>query len=179
MKVLGTPKLSWLALAGLGLALAALANACGGGGGLSAEQYFQKLQAIVDETVQKESAAVPSEEEAANLTLDEQKQARIEFLTSFVSINEEATGRVENLNPPDDIQDAHDDLVAAAKELTSTFRDLADQAQDIAPEDIEDFFNTQVFGAFTSAEFDEACSAVQDIADDKGIDVDLNCEPEE
>ena len=177
--MLRTLKLRWLALAGLGLALAALANACGGGGGLSADQYFQELQAIVDDTVQKESAAVPSEEEAANFTLDEQKQTGIEFLTSLASINEEAIGGVEDLNPPDDIQDAHDDLVAAGKELTSTFGDFADQAQDIAPEDIEEFFNTQVFGASTFAGFDEACSAVQDIADDKGIDVDLSCEPEE
>jgi hypothetical protein len=165
-------------LAAVVLGLVAVIGACGGGGGLSAEQYFQELQAIVDETVQKESAALPSEKEAATSTLDEQKQAGIEFLTSLVTINEEATGRVEDLSPPDDIQDAHDDLVAAAKELTSTFRDLADQAQDIAPEDTEDFFNTRVFGASTFAEFDEACSAVQGIADDKGIGVDLNCEPE-
>ena len=177
--MLRTLKLRWLALAGLGLALAALANACGDGGGLSAEEYFQKLQAIAGETEQKATAAVPSEEEVANFTLDEQKQTGIEFLASLVSIYEEATGRVEDLNPPDDIQDAHDDLVAGAKELTSTFRDLANQAQDIAPEDIEDFFNTEVFGPSTFAEFDEACSAVQDLADDKGIDADLNCEPEE
>ena len=177
--MLRTLKLRWLALAGLGLALAALANACGGGGGLSAEEYFQELRAIADEAEQKATAAVPSDEEAASSTLDEQKQTGIEFLASLVSIYEEATGRVEDLNPPDDIQDAHDDLVAAVEELTSTFGDLADQAQDIAPEDIEDFFNTQAFGASTFAEFDQACSAVQDIADDKGIDVDLNCEPEE
>ncbi len=172
---------AWLAfLAGLGLAVAALANACGGGGGgLSAEEYFRKLEAIANETQQQESAAQPSEEEAANLTLDEQKETGIELLNAFASITDDAAKKTDELNPPNDIQEEHDNLVAEAQNLAQTLSDFAAEAEDIPPEGVEEFFNSRVFVQSTFAAFDQACLALQQIADDEGVGVNLNCLPEE
>ena len=167
----------WLLLIGAGLALVAAAAACGGGGGksLSAEDYFKKVEAISNEAIEKESAAAPSDEEAANLTPEELKQRGIEFLSAAATITEDAIQKVEALEVPDDLRDGHDDLVAAGNDLAKTYRDLADEAQDVAPEDIEDFFNSKVFAESTFAKFDEACSGLEKLAGDKGIEVDLNC----
>ena len=158
--------------------LGMLAVACGGGGALSAEEYFNKLEAIANETQEKESTAQPSEEDSASLTPDQVKEQGSEFLDSSATINEDALQKVEDLDPPDDLQEAHDRLVAAESDMATRFRDFADEVRDIPPEGVEDFFNSQVFVESTFADFDAACSALQDLADGKNIDVDLNCEPE-
>ncbi len=160
------------------LGFVGIAAACGGGGSLSAEEYFEKLEAIGNEAQEKEDAAQPSEEEAANAAPEEQKQTGIELLNSFAEINQDAFDRADGLNPPDDIRQTHDDFIAAGRDLVQKFEDLADQAEDVPPEGIEDFFNSQVFVEPTFAEFDEACFALQKIADDSGIGVDLACAPE-
>ena len=158
--------------------LGMLAVACGGGGALSAEEYFNKLEAIANETQEKESSAQPSEEDSASLTPDQVKEQGIEFLDSSATINEDALQKVEDLDPPDDLQEAHDRLVAAESDMATRFRDFADEVRDVPPEGVEDFFNSQVFVESTFADFDAACSALQDLADGKNIDVDLNCEPD-
>ena len=162
------------------LAIGAVAAACDGGGSLSAEEYFAKLKSISDEAAEKESALQPSEEEAANFTGETEKNFAIEFLDSAAAIMEDAFAQIEDLNPPDDIKDAHDEFVRTGKERAETFREFADQAGDIAAETeaIDEFFNTKVFVQSTFAPADEACSALQEIADAKEIDADLSCEAE-
>ena len=158
--------------------LGMLAVACGGGGALSAEEYFSKLEAIAKETQEKESAAQPSEEDSASLTPDEIKEQGTKFLDSLATINEDALKKVEDLDPPDDLQEGHDRLVSAEGEMATRFRAFADEVRDIPPEDIEGFFGSQVFVESTFADFEAACSALQSLAEGKNIDVDLSCEPE-
>ena len=154
------------------------ATACAGGGSLSIEEYFQKVEATSNDGRQKEDAAQPTEEETANLTLEQQKQTGIDFLTSIAEINEDTIDEIDNLNPPDDVEGAHNRLVAEGRDLAKTFRDFAEEAKGTSPEGIGDFFNSQVFVESTFAPFDEACFALQKIADDKDISVNLNCAPE-
>ena len=168
----------YLAIATALLALGAVAVGCGGTEALSAEEYFNKLEAIANETQEKESAAQPSEEDSASLTPDQVKEQGSEFLDSSATINEDALKKVEDLDPPDDLQEAHDRLVAAEDDMATRFRDFAAEVRDIPPEGIEDFFNSQVFVESTFADFDAACSVLQDLANGKNIDVNLNCEPE-
>ena len=169
-----------LSLAVALLAMGAVAQGCSGTKSLSAEEYFAKLKSISDEAAEKESALQPSEEEAANFTGETEKDFAIEFLDSEATIIEDAFTQIEDLNPPDDIKDAHDEFVRTGKERAETFRDFADQAGDIAAETeaIDEFFNTKVFVQSTFAPADEACSALQEIADAKEIDADLSCEAE-
>ena len=170
------PRAGWPVLVALGLLLLLGAAACGGGSKrLSAEDYLQKVQAIAETATEDESAAFPSEEELANLSPEEQKQAGIDGLRSFASIIQDAIERVDDLKPPEDFQQAHDALVEEGNSLAQSFGDLADQAEDIPPDGIEDFFNTQVFVEATFAPFDEACSALQDLGAQQGVEVNLHC----
>src|SRR3990170_1661097 len=105
----------YLAIATALLALGAMAVGCGGTEALSAKEYFNKLEAIANETQEKESTAQPSEEDSASLTPDQVKEQGIEFLDSSATINEDALQKVEDLDPPDDLQEAHDRLVAAGR----------------------------------------------------------------
>ena len=170
------PKAGWPVLAALGLLLLLGAAACGGGSKrLSAEEYLQKVQSIAETSAEEENAAFPSDEESANFSPEEQKQAGIDGLGSLASIIEDAIKQVDDLKPPEDLQQAHDALVEEANSLAQGFRDLADQAEDVTPDGIEDFFNTQVFVEDTFAPFDEACSALQDLGTQQGVEVDLHC----
>ena len=175
----GLTRVRWLLLLGAGLAVVLALGACGGGGErLSAEDYFKKLEAISNDTSEKESAVQPSEEETANQTPEELKQTAIEFLNSTAAILEEGAKKAEDLNPPDDIQDAHEAAINGFKAEARTFTDFADELQDVAPEDVEDFFNSKVFVESTFAASRQACLALQGVADDRNIDADLRCTEE-
>lgn len=168
--------MGWPVLIALGFALLLGAAACSSGSErLSAEEYFPKVQSIAQAASDDESAAFPSEEESANFSPEEQKQAGVEGLRSLASIIEDAIQEIGDLNPPEDVQDAHDALVDEGNGLVENFRDLADEAEGLPPEDIEDFFNTQVFVESTFGPFDVACSALQDLGVQQGIEVDLDC----
>jgi len=152
------------------------AAACGGGSKrLSAEDYLQKVQSIAEASSDKENAAFPSEEESANLSPEEQKQAGIDGLRSFGDIIGDAIKQVDDLKPLKDLQQPHEAFIEEGNSLAQKFRDLADQAEDVTPDGIEDFFNTQVFVEATFAPFDEACSALQDLGAQQGVEVDLHC----
>jgi len=166
------------AVAAAVLLVGGIIGACGGTSTLSAEEYFTKLEAIAKETQEKESAAQPSEEDSANLTPDEAKAQGIQFLDESAAINEDALKKIEDLHPPKDLQEAHDRLVAAEGDLAKRFSDFAAQVRGLPTEDVEDFFNSQVFVQATFADFDAACSALQARAAGKSVDVNLNCEPE-
>jgi hypothetical protein len=166
----------WLVLAALALLGALGAAACGGGSKrLSTTEYLQKVQAIAEKATEEESAAFPSEEESASLSPEEQKQAGIDGLRSFASIIQDAIDQIDDLKPPKDLEQAHDDVVQEANKLAMSFEDLADQAEDIPPAGIGDFFGSQVFAEATFASFDKACSALQALGAQQGVDVDLHC----
>ena len=168
----------YIAVAATLLILGTAAVGCSGAEALSAEEYFNKLEAVANETQEKESAAQPSEADSASLTPDEVKEQGIAVLNSSAAINEDALKKVDDLDPPDDLQEAHDRLVAAESDMATRFRDFAAEVRNIPPEGIEEFFNSQVFVESTFEDFDAACSALQDLANGKKIDVDLNCEPD-
>lgn len=160
----------------LAVAAIALAAACGGGSkALSAGAYFGKIQDIADETKQKETDAQPSEEESASLSPDELKAQAVGFLGAQAAILDGAVKQIDALKPPADVRNEHDAFVTALTDLAGKFRDFSAQAADLSPEQIEDFFNTEVFSQATFASFDETCSALEQVAKDKSIDVDLNC----
>ncbi len=169
-------KAPWPIFLALGALLLLGSAACGGGSQrLFAEEYLQKVQSIVETLSREASAAFPSEEESANLSPEEQKQAGIDGLRSLASITEDAIKQVDGLKPPEDLQQAHDALVEEGNSLAQGFGDLADQAEDVPPDGIEDFFGTEVFTEETFAPFDEACSALQDLGAQQGVEVDLQC----
>ena len=170
------PRARWPVLVALGLVVLVGTATCGGGSKrLSAEEYLQKVQSIAETSSDEENAAFPSEGESANFSPEEGKQAGIDGLRSIASITEDAIKQVDDLKPPEDLQQAHDALVEEGNSLAQSFRDLADQAEDVPPDGIGDFFNTEVFVEATFASFDEACSALQDLGAEQGVEVDLHC----
>jgi hypothetical protein len=88
-------------------ALLALA-ACGGDEGLSAEEYRSQARQICQDA----DRATEAVEEPTRAT----SQAIVDYFKRLLQANERSTKRFESLDPPDELQDAHDDALRANRD---------------------------------------------------------------
>ena len=89
--------------------LAALLAGCGGGNDqLSASDYRAEAKKICTDA-DRETKAVKEPTRATNAAI-------VDYFRQLLKANEHATQRFEKLDPPDELQKAHDDTLAANKE---------------------------------------------------------------
>jgi hypothetical protein len=177
-------RLFWLLLvAAVLLGVSGIAVACGGGGEerLSAEEYFQKLQTISDD-LEKQGATLDSEFQAAvgSETGDEVDVGAVQrVLAEGGTAFRRALDDLENLTPPSNVENAHRAFVEQVRVRTDLIESLADRAAEAgSASDLQ-----EVFAEFESPEleaeatrFSDACRALEGLASDNGIQVQLNCE---
>jgi len=173
-----------LAAAALLVGLATLG--CGlrnGGGGLSLEEYFKQIDEIqndTDATFATQEAS--TDEPAADASGEELATFLRDSMTGSVDILRAAAADVDDLEPPDDVADAHDDIVAAINGLVAAWDDMADSVPDtLTLAELENpdatFFNSDELDA-ADEQFVAACNALEAVAADNSITVDLACEEE-
>ena len=166
-------------LLGLMIALALAFGACGDGekkdggdgaaGPLTLEQYFDKLQPLA--TKLDEDGNALDQRIRGTLDIDEAKSVFGEYVTVLEGFVDE----LETLEPPAQAQQAHDGAVAAGRAFAAEFQRAVDQGRDA--ETFEDLFagaEGESFGAASEA-FTATCFALEQVADDNGITVDLGC----
>ena len=163
------------------LALSAVVAACGGGGGgggeLTLEEYFQRLEAVSSAYEQRGDALFENFGEEFD-TEEDQVRATQEFWKEFLVLLEEFIGDLDDVNPPSEAEAAHEDSVDAGGEMLEAFQELVDQvAQAETLEELAERFDDVEFEE-SSDRFGQACVALEAIADENDIDVDLDCEAE-
>lgn len=168
-----------LAVAGFCALLALSASACGGDGGpLTLEEYFNEMEDISDRA-DEESAAI--EEKYADVADFEEFSPALRddyqaFFEESVDFLDEVIDEIEQLNPPAEAEDAHNEFVEAYRGLTAEFDEVV---QDIDTFDSEEDF-TEAFlgGGFVDAVTDAeaACNTLQALAEDNDITVNLDCD---
>ncbi len=97
------------------LALGTIAAACGGGDELTLEEYFQRFEAIdadVDAKFETLYADFPDEGEEEFFSNEEDLPFFKELFSGFPVIVRDALDQAEDLNPPSEAEDAHDELLA-------------------------------------------------------------------
>jgi outer membrane murein-binding lipoprotein Lpp len=174
-------KLAWRSLMVI-LAVVAgslLLAACGGGGDgeeLSLDEYFQQLDSI-EEGIETDVLAL---DEAATGVIGEDVEATRAYVDGYKGVVGEGVNDMKELDPPSEVGDAHDEFVAALSGMLPLWQDLSDQLKDIeTTSDMQTvLMGTQAEESWTTAtqRFADACLDLQGIADEKGFDVDLNCE---
>lgn len=103
------------------LALGGLTAAgCGGGGGLSEEEYREQANAICAE----------SEEEVLELEQPETPDDLGPFLQESVEVASEQQEDFEDLEPPDELAEAHDEAVELGDEQEELIEELADEVEE-------------------------------------------------
>ena len=177
-------------IAALLLAFGAIAAACGGdgdgdgdgggdggGGALTLQEYFQRVEeldtalqaeeAALDERMEDDLASVTDEQDALDLVQDG-FEAQLANIEDFVD-------DLDGLDPPAEVEDAHNEAVAAQRDFLDLFKDVLAQLGDIDSFDAVD----ELFGADDIAAAEEratqSCLAVEQIGVSNGFDVDFDC----
>jgi hypothetical protein len=164
----------------LPLALAAAAVACGGGGPSSLEDYFERLDEIRDDVSERSDTLNRDfgDELDAAATDDEELQTIQGFYSEFASLMIGAVDDLGALGPPQEAESLHGDFVDVQSDGLALLSDLVEELNDAeSPSDAEERFDEMFVDALgeISRREDEACFALQRLADDKDIGVDLDC----
>ena len=159
------------------LAASAVAVACGGdGGGASAEEYFADLQTLhydmdsrVDTLIEDSGAAFDP-----SLSDEERLEAGRRFGDGFVSLLTFASDELGKLDPPSEVEDAHNEFLQALGDLRDEAQRAADGAREAeSAAELQALFEDNPEFDAVDARVKEACKALQEAASSKGIEVDL------
>jgi hypothetical protein len=166
-----------LVLAGvlLGLLLSvSLGVACkDSGGSLSLEEYFAKLEEL-DQKFEADSATADAESAEAGEDVDAIKDS----FGEFVALIEDFVNELDDVDPPSEVEDAHNAGVEAGRDIQEEFERVIDKAQDAETlEELGAIFEDEELNA-ASDRFTQACLDLEQIAADNNIDADLNCDDE-
>ncbi len=154
------------------LVLGNIAAACDGDDGLTLEEYFQQVEAL-DEELDERAEALEFPEEFASEEV--QVLAFQDFYAAVVPILAEFVDAIDDLGPPAEIEDAHEEVVDSGRDFVTKAEELTNELADVgSSSELEEVFDDPEYEA-ASDRFLQACFALQDIADAKGIDVDLTC----
>ncbi len=170
-------------LAAVLLALGTIAAACGGGDELTLEEYFQRLKAIDADVDAKFEALfeVFADEGEEDLFSDEENLPLLKALfVGFPVIVRDAVDQVEELNPPSETEDAHEEFLATGREWLEVLEDGADRVEAVESileiEQIEEELEPAAQEA--QERFDAACLDLVGVGEANGIVVDVSCEEE-
>ena len=154
--------LPWL---GLLATLALLATACGGDNSLSAEAYFSSLQDVFDPgdtRTQDLFEALGDEPDA---------EAFATFLVGEQALFARVRAGTAALSPPSELAAAH----TAFLDAVDATIDEIERAREAGTDNLETLFD-QAGNVFE--EFGRTCATLQQLAEERGIDVALSCATE-
>jgi hypothetical protein len=145
-------------------------------GAMSTEAYFSDLEAIAQKT-DDASAAWQERTQAALAGITSAQEATEVFrplLEDGLEIIQTALDELEELSPPDEIADEHTAFVDSIRATLQEFQRLRDDYDTLGLEGVAAAIQGQDLQSLDRAS-DEACADLQNAAEDRGIDVDLNC----
>ena len=159
------------------LALATVAAACGGDGSeKGAQEYFEEIAQIFAQHGADVEAAQATYDAVVAADLGEEKEVRAYLVlleTSSKSIRAETADR-EKIEPPPKIEEAHLDLLAAARVIAKIYEDAQEGASDAkTASELQQALHAIDFGTRleeAQGRADEACTKLQALADEEGIE---------
>ena len=156
----------------LGLLLVAAACDDGGGGSagaLTLEEYFDELEGSSAELDERTASVVETLE-----TSDDLEELR-EAASQYPDILGDFVEDLEAQEAPGEAADAHQDAIDAGVAFLDLLTGVVDEAEQA--ETVDDFVAALGSDAVETAsdEFTRTCLALQSMADDNRIDVDLGC----
>ncbi len=165
------------------LALSAVAGACGGDGGLTLEEYFQRIDAIGADAEDEVDRLTEEYVEAAEEVRTEEGliEPFRDFFNQLATLSGDFVSELEGIDPPSEVEDAHNETVAVQTEGLELFEELNERAQRVETASDMEEVGAELEGpvfAYLADRSEEACFALEAIADENGIDVDLDCEAE-
>ena len=152
----------WL---GLLATLALFVTACGGNDTLSAEAYFSSLQDVFD------PADTRTQDLFETLGDEPDAEAFAAFLVGEQALFADVRAGTTALSPPSELAAAHDAFLDA---MDAAIEEI-ERAREAGKDNLETLFD-QAGNVFE--EFGRTCGTLQQIAEERGIDVALSCATE-
>lgn len=138
------------------------------------EDYFAELRAIIDNNGEQAAAL---EEMYPDAFEDPQETA--DWYVGFLALFEDVRDQIADVDPPEALEDEHEDFVGSAEAIPELIETVQEALEDIETlDEMDDFFaEDEDYFALDAAfaDFGAACQALQDVADEEGVDVDLDC----
>ncbi|MEX2236710.1 MAG: hypothetical protein WEB00_04125 [Dehalococcoidia bacterium] len=159
------------------LASLLLVAACGGGGGGGDgdnDNTPPEEDTTSDETLSLEDYLT---------TLDEigdgadEAQLETETLAEFFELVKDTVDEVEDLEPPDDVNDEHEAYLDALHTFEDELDAFLQENEGLSEDELNELETPGIDDA--AAEIEDACGDLQQIADDEEIDVNLECTGED
>lgn len=117
-------------------------------------------------------------EESQGVTED--VDATRDYVNNIQEVIKQALNDLNDLHPPAEARDAHDEFTAGLSEMLAAWENLRDRLADLeSPSELRSLLaepgNEAPFEA-ASQRLDGACLQLQEMADENSIDIDLQCE---
>ncbi len=159
------------------LALGTTAAACGGDD-LTLEEYFQRMETLDDAANERFEPLVEALDQEFESEADQVEATRA-FFNADIPILRDFVDALDDLDPPTEVEDPHEEFVAAGRDQVDAFQDLTGRMTVVESiSELEELLDDPELDA-ASDRFDKACFELQEIAADNGIAFDLGCEDEE
>lgn len=146
--------------------------ACGGDEELTLEEYFERVTEIADSR--------DAETDELEQKFDELEENEVDAFSGLVGdmarLTRDAFKDMDGLNPPAEAEAAHDEFVSAGFAMSDAFDEVVEELGDA--ESMEDAFGVMSDTPDLQAaeeRSNNACAALQAVADDAGIDADMDC----
>ena len=143
----------------------------------SLEEYFSEIQAISDDANAGRAALSPEFQTARDPAASEEQSiaAGQRLFEGLAMIASEARDRLRGIDPPAAAEDAHDELALATAAIEEECQDTADRAAEVESRSdiLELAVECESVEAFS--QYRVPCRALEEIADDNGIQVNLTC----
>ena len=170
-----------LLLGAMLLVLGTVAVACDGDDRLTLEDYFERFEAIdadVDAKFEALYEDFPDEGEEEFLSSEENLPLFKEIFAGFPVILADALDALDELNPPSEAEDAHDELLARGRELVEVYEDGVDRVEAVESVSEVEQIEEELTPALEEPEkrFDDACLDLVGVGVANGIHVDVSCE---
>jgi hypothetical protein len=162
-----------LIVAGAAISLGFAVVACGGGGGsLSLDEYFQKVDALDQESADRTDELDRDFESAEDVD-----EAR-DLIAELIAVSDDFRDGLAGLDAPDEAADAQakalEGFDAFIAELTAALEDAGDATT------VDDLYEALLsIDEAGINQATEACLELEEIASENGIDVDLDCGEED
>ncbi len=165
------------------LALGSIAAACGGDDKLTLEEYFEQAQVITDDSDEEFEALYadfPDEDDEEFFSNEENLPLLKEIFAGFPVLLREALDQVEELNPPSEAEDAHDEFLATGREWLELLEGGADRVEAVESISEAGQIEEELEPALgeASQRFIDACLVLEGIAAENGIVSDRPCDEE-
>ncbi len=173
-----------IALVGAIAAIMFGAVACTGDGSdpLALDEYLSEVERLDDAAEQEQGQLEAAFDESAGEApesgpLSQQfKDALTTYYEELVRVGGDYINDIDDLEPPDVAQSAHEEYIEAYDEVLVALNDIVDDIDGVSTTtDLTALLDNQ---ALTSAydRANEACAGLQQVATDNNVDVDFECQ---